>query len=187
VKSEDFLRIIHASLESADIPYMLTGSLASSLHGVPRATHDVDFVVAPTREQLRLLLERFKRMGLYVSTEAANAALAKRTDFNVIDFKGGGKVDLVIKKNRPFSDAEFNRRRKVDFEGLSMSIATAEDIVISKLEWAKIGGSERQIDDVAGILRVQKEALDAAYIEEWVRSLGLEEQWQIAKARATST
>lgn len=83
---------------------MLTGSLASSLHGVPRATHDVDFVVAPTREQLRLLLERFKRMGLYVSSEAATAALAKKTDFNVIDFEGGGKVDLVIKKDRPFSD-----------------------------------------------------------------------------------
>ena len=184
MKSEDFLRIIHASLESAEVPYMLTGSLASSLHGVPRATHDVDFVVAPTREQLRLLLERFKRMGLYVSTEAAIAALARKTDFNVIDFEGGGKVDLVIKKDRPFSDAEFNRRRKVDFDGLSMSVATAEDIVIAKLEWAKIGGSDRQIDDVAGILRVQKEALDSGYIEQWVGSLGLEEQWQVARAKA---
>jgi len=82
---------------------MLTGSLASSLYGEPRTTHDVDLVVVITREQVRLIVERFKRMGLYVSQEAAAAALDSKTDFNVIDFSGGWKVDLVIRKDRPFS------------------------------------------------------------------------------------
>lgn len=165
---------------------MLTGSLASSLHGEPRTTHDVDLVVVITREQLELIVERFKRMGLYVSGEAAAEALEKKTDFNVIDFSGGWKVDLVIRKDRPFSLAEFDRRTEVEFAGLRMPIASAEDIVISKLEWAKIGGSDRQIEDVAGILRVQKGTLDSAYVERWVRSLGLAEQWQIAQTRAES-
>ncbi len=163
---------------------MLTGSLASSLYGLPRSTHDVDFVVAPTREQLRVLLERFKRMGLYVSSEAAIYALEKKTDFNAIDFDGAGKVDFVIKKDRPFSDTEFNRRRKADVGGLSMTIASAEDVMIAKLEWAKIGGSDRQLDDVAGILRIQNQRLDFAYIQEWVSSLELEKQWKIARERA---
>jgi len=67
-----------------------------------------------------------------------------------------------------------------------MPITSAEDLVIAKLEWAKIGGSDRQIEDVVGILRVQKETLDAAYVEGWVRSLGLAEQWQVAQMRAAS-
>ncbi|HXH40897.1 MAG TPA: hypothetical protein VNN08_19885 [Thermoanaerobaculia bacterium] len=165
---------------------MITGSLASSLHGEPRTTHDVDLVIVITREQLRLILERFKRMGLYVSAEAAGEALEKKTDFNVIDFSGGWKVDLVIRKDRPFSLIEFDRRREVEYDGTQMPIASAEDVVIAKLEWAKIGGSDRQIEDVAGILRVQKGTLDIAYIEEWVSSLELAEQWQIAQTRAAS-
>jgi hypothetical protein len=186
VKFGDFLRIVRATLDSAGVPYMLTGSLASSLHGEPRTTHDVDLVVVITREQLRLIVERFKRMGLYVSEEAAVEALEKKTDFNVIDFSGGWKVDFVIRKGRPFSRTEFDRRREVEFAGLQMPIASAEDVVIAKLEWAKIGGSDRQIEDVVGILRVQKGRLDFAYIEEWVRSLELAEQWQIAQTRAAS-
>lgn len=165
---------------------MLTGSLASSLYGEPRTTHDVDLVVVVTREQVRLIVERFKRMGLYVSEEAATAAFDGKTDFNVIDFSGGWKVDLVIRKDRPFSRTEFDRRREVEYDGMPMPIASAEDVVIAKLEWAKIGGSDRQIEDVAGILRVQKDTLDIAYVEEWVSSLELAEQWQIAQTRAAS-
>lgn len=179
-----FLRVIRAALDAAGVPYMLTGSLASSLYGEPRTTHDVDLVVVVTREQVRLIVERFKRMGLYVSQEAAAAALDTNTDFNVIDFSGGWKVDLVIRKDRPFSRTEFERRREVEYDGTQMPIASAEDVVIAKLEWAKIGGSDRQIDDVAGILRAQKEALDFTYVDEWVASLELTEQWQIAQARA---
>lgn len=162
---------------------MLTGSLASSLYGEPRTTHDVDLVVVVTREQVRLIVERFKRMGLYVSQEAAAAALLTKTDFNVIDFSGGWKVDLVIRKDRLFSRTEFERRREVEYDGTQMPVASAEDVVIAKLEWAKIGGSDRQINDVAGILRVQRKTLDYAYIDEWVRALELEDQWRVARER----
>lgn len=84
---------------------------------------------------------------------------------------------------RPFSLEEFNRRRAVDVAGLKLFVAAPEDIVIAKLEWAKLGESERQIEDAASIIRVQGQNLDVAYVERWVRELELKEQWLAAKGR----
>lgn len=91
----EFLRRVISALEIIGVPYMLTGSLASSTYGVPRATNDIDIVVAPTRAQLLSLLQLFERVGLYATPrEEAIAALARETQFNVIDFENGWKVDL---------------------------------------------------------------------------------------------
>jgi hypothetical protein len=163
---------------------MLTGSVASSFYGVPRSTHDVDFVIAPTKDQLLAFVVLCKRHGLYATNEEATAALQARTQFNVIDFANGLKADLIIRKMRDFSVVEFDRRSEVDLPELSLVIATAEDVLIAKLEWAKIGESELQLDDAAGMIRMQGHALDLPYVERWVESLGLQEQWQLARERA---
>ena len=180
----EFLRKIAFALDRAGVPYMLTGSLASSLYGVPRATNDIDFVVAPTREQLIVLLQFLKRLGLSVQDEQALRALQNGTMFNVIDFQNSWKVDFIVRKDRNFSIAEFDRRKTHEVEGMRLTLASPEDVIISKLEWAQMSGSERQIDDAAGVLRLQREKLNFAYIEEWVESLSLQPQWNATQERA---
>lgn len=172
----EFLRKITAALDINGIPYMLTGSLASSLYGMPRSTNDIDIVIAPTREQLISVMQFFKRMNLYVE-EHALSALMNRGQFNVIDFPRGWKVDLIIRKERDFSHVEFDRRATHEVDGMRLTIAAPEDVILAKMEWAKIGESERQLEDAAGVLRIQRQKLDLAYIERWVKALGLEAQW----------
>lgn len=92
----------------------------------------------------------------------------------------GWKVDLIIRRSRAFSRTEFDRREVVDFQGLRLAIATAEDVLLAKLEWANAGTSERQINDAAGILRTRFGHLDLGYLRHWVEELELQDQWEAA-------
>lgn len=181
---ESVFRTLQQALDSAGVPYMVTGSFASSTHGEPRASKDIDIVIAPTRDQLIDLIRHFPDDQYYAMEEDALEAFANRSMFNIIDFVSGWKVDLIVKKMRPFSDEEFGRRKEVELAGLRLSVATAEDVLISKLEWAKAGESQRQLEDAAGIIRVQGQNLDVEYVERWIRELGLSEQWVAAQLRA---
>lgn len=167
------------------MPYMLTGSYASAVHGTPRATQDIDIVIGPSPAQLGTLLEQLPDTAYYVSREAALDALARRGQFNVIDFETGWKVDFIVVKAREFSREELARRRAIEVDGVPLYVASAEDVVIAKLEWAKLGASTRQLEDVAGIVRMQAEQLDRAYVERWVGELGLNDQWSEALIKAS--
>jgi len=171
-------------LDRIGIQYMLTGSFASSYHGAPRATQDLDIVIAATPDQLRALAATLPTSEYYFDPQAALRALDREGMFNVIDHSTGWKIDFIIRKSRPFSRTEFDRRTEVEFEGLQLSMAAAEDVLIAKLEWAKQSGSERQIQDAAGVLRVRAQLLEQQYIRAWVRDLGLEDQWRAAMAAA---
>jgi len=185
VNVEEFVRRVRAILEVAGIPYMLTGSLASSIHGIPRATNDIDFVVEPSKEQLRELLERCKRLGYYVSIQEANAALTNRSQFSLIDFASSWKADLIVRKVRDFSVSEFKRREEIELGDFRLTVATPEDVLLAKLEWSrKMGGSEQQLLDAAGIVKMQGDALDIAYIEKWAESLGVQSEWTAARGKA---
>jgi hypothetical protein len=159
---------------------MLTGSFASSLHGAPRVTHDVDVVIAPTLGTLEALLKHFPQDHYYVSRDAALQAYGSEGMFNVVDFATGWKFDFILRKSRPFSVEEFARRREEDLDGVRLYVATPEDVVVAKLEWAKLGESERQLRDVAGILASRKGEIDLVYIERWVHALGLTREWELA-------
>jgi len=163
---------------------MLTGSYASSVHGNPRASQDIDIVIAPNRPQLLALLKLLPDTEYYVSDEAALDALARRSQFNVVDFATGWKVDFIIAKDREFSRTEFERRRLLELDGLALYFASPEDVLIAKLEWAKLGASSRQIEDAAGIIALQGNQLDTAYVSHWVDALGLQAQWSTAQQRA---
>jgi hypothetical protein len=184
VSVEDVFRTLQRALDTVGIPYMVTGSFASSAHGEPRASKDIDIVIAPTREQLIELIKQFPAGEYHAVEYEALWAFDHRSMFNLVDYATGWRVDLILKKPRPFSDTEFNRREVLEFAGLRLSFASAEDILISKLEWVKEGESQRQLEDAAGIIRVQGENLDTAYVEYWVHQLGLDAQWILAQARA---
>lgn len=180
VIAQDVFRRIVEVLDRAGIPYMLTGSFASSYHGAPRATQDIDIVIAPSPDQLRALTRFLPETEYDVDLNAALEAYARESQFNIVDLTTGWKVDLIMRKSRPFSRVEFDRRAAVDLHGLRLFIATAEDVLLAKLEWAKLGGSQRQIEDAAGILRIRTGELDRDYIKNWVRELELEQEWEAA-------
>lgn len=185
--AEGAIRRVLEALTISGVPYMLTGSFASAFHGAPRTTQDVDIVIAPTLGSLQKLVRQFPEEEYYVSRDAALQAYGAESLFNVIDLNSGWKIDFIIRKSRPFSLEEFERRHEADMLGTRLYIASAEDVILSKLEWAKMSSSERQVNDVAGILRTQGNALDLEYVERWIAALGLENQWTQAKAAAGLT
>lgn len=123
-------------------------------------------------------------MGYYARWENAENALQRRDQFNVIDFPNAWKVDLIIKKDRAFHELEFARRETIEFGDLRLVIAKPEDVLIAKMEWMKISPSDRQLEDAAGIVTVQRLQLDWPYIERWISELGLHAQWQAVREAA---
>jgi hypothetical protein len=184
---EAFLAQVVQLLETAGIPFMVAGSHASSYHGQPRSTNDVDLVIDPTAEQLESFLTLLGQ-GYYVSPEAAREALRRRSLFNIIDLAGGWKADLIIRKDRPFSIEEFRRRQVGTLHGRPLSIATPEDVILSKLEWDRLTPSERQVQDAWHVALVQGARLDRAYLRQWAPLLGLAEKLEelLRKVEASS-
>lgn len=173
------LATVIAALDGAGVPYMITGSLASSYHGEPRATQDVDIVIDPGPGTLERLVDALLQAGFYVDRDVARTALAERTQFNAIG-SDGSKVDFIIRKDRAFSVEEFARREPADLLGTAGFVTTAEDLILAKLEWAHATGSERQLRDVAGIVAI-RHSLDEDYIERWASALGTNDAWHQAR------
>ncbi|MGD8371430.1 MAG: hypothetical protein PVF76_13675 [Syntrophobacterales bacterium] len=171
---EETLQLLLAKLDQCSIPYMITGSFASNMHGVPRATYDADVVIDADRKSLDEFIESLAEQ-FYVSQETARDALARERMFNVVHLETGFKVDLIIKKRRAFSQEEFSRREQAIYLGEPRWFATAEDVILAKLEWSKLGDSERQFIDALNVAKIQGDKLDKVYLEKWARELDLEE------------
>jgi hypothetical protein len=168
----DFLARIADELRQADIPYMVTGSLSSAHYGEPRSTNDIDIVINPTAEGLQRLVELLSSSGdYYISRQSAEQALSNRSMFNVIDFSSGWKADFIICKDREFSRTEFARRHDAELLGIPVQIASAEDVILSKLEWARISESDRPIRDAESIVSTLADQLDLAYLRRWAKEL----------------
>lgn len=178
---EDVFRRITTALDQASIGYMLTGSFASAHYGVPRSTQDIDLVIDSTPAELRAFVEALSGNEYYVELDSALEAHKRQSMFNIIDLETGWKIDLIIRKSRAFSQEEFRRRRPVSLHDVPLFVASAEDVVISKVEWAKLAQSRRQIEDAAAILRVRWDALDHRYLEKWIGELGLTDEWDAAR------
>lgn len=171
----ELLADVVARLSDADVPYLLTGSLASSYHGEPRATRDIDVVIDPDLRGLLRLVDGLLDGGFDVDRDAAVSSFTDRTQFNAIA-RDASKVDFMIRKDRPFSRQEFARRERADLLGTEGYVATAEDLLLAKLEWARLSDSERQVRDVAGIVAVTTE-LDTVDVDRWAQDLGVSDLW----------
>lgn len=169
----EFLERLVRLLDQAQIPYMVAGSMGSSIHGRPRATQDADVVIDPTEDQLGSLLALLGQ-DYYVSRDAAWDAFRHRTMFNIIDLVGGWKADLILRKDRPFSRQEFERRRQIDALGQRLWAVSPEDTILSKLEWMKGRESDVQYADALGVAVAQGRDLDVEYLRRWAGQLGVE-------------
>ena len=165
------------ALDQLKVPYFITGSLASAIHGVVRTTADVD-LVAELRAGQAGGLRDILGDGFYADEDAIRGAIARRGSFNLIHLETMFKIDVFVSQGRPFDRSRFERRSAkvvaTDPER-SAFVASAEDVVLAKLEWYQAGGqvSERQWRDVLGVLSVQGARLDLPYLRQWAFDLGL--------------
>jgi hypothetical protein len=169
---QDFLKRIIEKLQTAGISYMISGSLGSSFHGKPRTTNDIDIVIEADEKKLMAFVKSLGD-GYYVSEDAARKAFFSTATFNIVDFSSGYKADLIVRKERAFSKEEFERRKPAEIIGEHLYIVSAEDSILTKLEWAKKGESERQFTDAVGVAEVQWGNLDLDYLKKWAKELDL--------------
>ena len=174
-----FLPRLLEQLDAASLPYMLAGSMASSIHGEPRSTTDVDLVIAPEIAALSRLLSALDPESFYVDPDTAREAVRRRRQFNLIELETAWKVDLIVRKDDDYSLQAFERARELRLGDHIVRVERAEDTILSKLRWSRrAGGSERQERDVAGILAVRGEYLDWEYLHRWAAHFDLVEDLQ---------
>lgn len=163
-----------AALDELGIAYYIGGSLASSLHGIPRSTMDVDLVAMLRPDQVVALVGKLQDQ-YYVDEQTVREAIQRRSSFNLIHFDTSLKVDIFVLKPRDYDQEAFRRRAHGEGPEGPLTWATPEDTVLAKLEWYRLGGeaSERQWLDVLGVMKVQAEALDLAYLRQWASELGV--------------
>jgi hypothetical protein len=164
----EFLRVLVAFFEKYEIPYMLSGSMASSLYTGPRYTRDFDFVVHLKPTDVPVLKSYFSD-GYYCDEDAMTDAIRRKSMFNIIDHKSNFKADFIVLKEDSFEYEKFNRRRAEKFLDFSVSVISPEDLLISKLQWIQDLVSETQQTDI--LLLSKLSYLDWEYINRWIKIL----------------
>jgi hypothetical protein len=157
-------------LNQVGAAYMLTGSMASNYWGIPRTTHDLDFVLQLPRSTIPTLLSAFADAFL-LQASAIESAYQPPHQFNAIDQRSALKVDFWMLRDDPFEQTMFSRRMEIQLFGVAAWIATAEDVILHKLYWHQLTPSERQLDDAAGIVAVQSDKLNHEYLRHWASQL----------------
>ena len=184
----DVVLQVTSVLDALDIPYALGGSFASGAYGVMRSTLDADLVAELQMDNAVSLADALG-VDFYADVEMIREAIRRRSSFNLIHLSTMFKVDLFVAKARPFDRAQLDRRQEHQLGGLPENrvyVSSAEDIVLAKLEWYRMGGevSERQWRDVLGVVRVQGERLDRDYMREMAVTLDVVDLLKRALAEA---
>jgi hypothetical protein len=165
-------------LDALGVPYLVGGSVASSAYGMARSTLDVDLVADLEQKHVTSLVRRLEG-NYYIDEEMIRDAIRRRSCFNLIHLDTMLKVDIFVLKSRDYDQNAFGNRRKDTLDEAPDArvyyLASPEDIILNKLEWYRLGDhvSERQWNDVIGVIKVQQERLDRSYIRRWAGQLGV--------------
>jgi hypothetical protein len=177
MSQQELLKKVVRTLEQLDIEYMVSGSMASSLQGEPRSTHDIDIVIDLPQSKARALAAAFPHPDYYLDAEAVAEAVSCQGMANLIDMTSGDKVDFWLLTKDPFDCSRFARRYHEEFLGMRIAVCTPEDTILMKLRWARMsGGSEKQFNDALRVYEVQFEKLDQQYLREWAPRIGIEQE-----------
>jgi hypothetical protein len=168
-----FTKLIATRLDSARIPYMMTGSMAMAVYAVPRTARDVDLVIDCAPDDSDRVAALFEK-DCDVDREAIRAAAESRAAFSVTHTLWAIKAEFIIRKNEPYREIEFGRRRREEVDGVVMSIVSPEDLILSKLIWSKSGASASRLADAQAIGEAAQD-LEWSYIETWAARLGVED------------
>ncbi len=172
----DVIKEVARRLDGAGIGYMITGSVAANFYSIPRMTRDVDIIVELSEKEARRVFELFKE-DFYADGDAMAAAIKERGMFNVIHIEAVVKIDFIVRKDEPYRVVEFDRKRRILFEGTTLYVVSPEDLILSKLFWARETMSEMQMNDVKNLMRTVK-GLDYGYLEKWAGIIGVGEAYE---------
>src|SRR5215471_449350 len=167
----DVLRDVAHRLTEAGIQYMLTGSLAMNYYSVPRMTRDIDLVVEVQLDDVDVIVSVLEP-DYYVDRDAICRAITQERTFNIIHGAAFIKVDCIVKKHSEYRQIEFDRRKQINFQGSGVWLVSKEDLIISKLYWARDSRSELQLRDVKNLLA---SGYEVEYLQQWTSKLGLNE------------
>jgi len=159
-------------LDRAQIPYMIVGSMASNYWGVPRSTHDIDFVIEYTTDDVSRIINAFEEQ-FFIQESSVKAALRPPFQFNALDNRSALKVDFFGIGDDHYDRCRFERRLTISLFGHTAYMARPEDVVLYKLRWYQITPSDRQLNDVSGILAVSSDAIDFVYLKRWAELIGV--------------
>lgn len=167
------LRDFVTKVDELGVEYMISGSYAMSVYGEIRTTRDIDVVIELPDEDVARFAEAFSS-DYYVSDESIRRAISRRSMFNIISHQHGGKIDCIISKDTDFARESFRRRIRANIADVEVWVTTKEDLILAKLNWARDTHSVMQIRDIANLTDT---AYDAAYVENWIVTLGLKGIW----------
>jgi len=172
------------------IQYVVGGSMASSVYGIPRATQDVDLMANVKLEHVELLTAALEP-EFYVASELIVDAIRQQTSFNVVHLQTMFKADVFVAADNEWSREEMSRARTevvLPEEALAIRFSSPEDTILHKLLWYEIGGheSDKQWNDVLGILRIQSNSLDFTYLERWAASLNIDDLLRRSRKEAVT-
>ena len=166
----ELLKTITGFLEKKNIEYMVSGSFAVNVYCLPRMTLDIDIVIELNEKNLNDFLEMFKS-GYYIDEGTVLTEIRRKGMFNVIDHTSGLKIDFIIRKETDFRRLEFSRKRRLMIENIPVWIVSTEDLVISKMEWIQQIQSDKQMQDIANLMKLPD--IDREYISSWCHKLSL--------------
>ncbi len=167
-------------LNAGGVAYMLTGSMASNAWGIPRTTHDLDFVIQLPPSQMPAFVSAFASTDYYLDAASIQAAYRPPHQFNVVHVPSALKADFWLLRPIPFEREMFGRRLKDVWFGEVLWLATAEDVILHKLYWNRLTPSDRQLSDVTGVVHVQRGKLDQSYLRRWAVELGVSKELEAA-------
>jgi hypothetical protein len=165
----EVLRVVSERLEQALIPFMLTGSFAMAYYGKPRMTRDLDIVVALDEDDVNGIVAALSP-DFYIDADSVRSAVLSQRLFNLMHLATSIKVDLIVRKGAEYRQVEFARRQPVQMHGVKTWIVSREDLILSKLVWAKDSGSELQLRDVRTLV---DPSMDHSYLQRWAARLGV--------------
>jgi len=184
MEQSELMRLVIQALETIKIPYMITGSHASAYYGEPRFTRDIDIVADMRPGQVEDFITYFPPDEFYCDKEMIETEINTHGQFNIIHTASGVKIDIILTKQTPFSQTEFARRnRRAVFPDQDAYFASAEDVIIKKMEYYREGGSEKHLRDITSILKISEDSVDRDYITDWAKRLDLTEIWDAIQER----
>jgi len=184
----DLIELFVAPLERLGIRYFVTGSVAATLYGEPRATHDIDLVAILTAADGERLAGAFAPPGFYTPPAeviAIEAGREGRGHFSVIHSESGLKADFFLAGRDPLHRWAFRHAREYAIGRLRVRLAPPEYVIVRKLEFYREGGSEKHLRDIRSMLALSRELVDRSALADWIRRLGLEPEWSEVGERAS--
>jgi len=188
MEQSDLLRKIAVTLDKLGVLYAVVGSTASTIYGEPRLTNDIDVVLDLQPQDVESFCSEFPEAEFYLSRAAVESAVRKRFQFNIIHPSSGFKIDCILAGDNAFDQSQLRRAVRLPWEGGAFAVrfAAPEDVIIKKMEFFRLGQSEKHTRDICGILKEQEDRIDRDYIRQWAEQMGLVEIWDAILVRVAA-